>query len=104
MTLPRDKPVQARPDAIKPDLASDEGRAAYKAELQRIVFWPRTLGLSLIISAALLIVWNAKFAPVRDPSLTTTAYVILVVGWALLLVAILLRSRYHRRRLSSARP
>jgi hypothetical protein len=88
----------------KPDLATAEGRAAYKAELQRIIFWPRTIGLSLIISAALLIVWNVKLAPARDPSLMATAYVVLGLGWAFLLIAILMRSRYHRRRLSGARP
>ncbi len=104
MTLPLNKPDLAKPDFAKPDLASAEGRAAYRAELQRIIFWPRTIGLSLIVSAALLIVWVAKMAPTRDPRLMSIAYVVLGLGWALLLVAILLRSRYHRRRLSGARP
>ncbi len=78
----------------------DPDRAAQKAELNRIMFWPRTVGLAFVVAAAIALVWNAKIASAPDPSLTTASYVVLGFGWVLLLVAIFLRSRYHRRRLS----
>ena len=61
---------------MKPDLNTEEGRAAYRRELRRVA-WPiRWGGLGLIVLGALL-----------------------AVGWAMVLAAIFMRTQHHKRRL-----
>jgi hypothetical protein len=83
-----------------PDTGSAEGRKAYRAELNRVAFWPRMAGFGLIIGAALVLVWNVRFSGAPSNDLTLASYVAMGLGWALVLIAIVLRTRYHRRRLS----
>ncbi|MBS0296136.1 MAG: hypothetical protein JSR45_07475 [Proteobacteria bacterium] len=82
------------------DLSTPEGRAAYRAELRQVAFWPRMAGFGLIIGAALVLVWNLRFSGAPSSDLTVASYVAMGLGWALVLIAIVLRTRYHRRRLS----
>jgi hypothetical protein len=84
-----------------PDLSTDEGRAAYRMELRRVGFWPYSLGMGLIIAGALTLLWM-KFGSHAGPNprLWTAAMGVLSVGWVLFVVALLMRNRYHRRRLA----
>ncbi|MFA4894749.1 hypothetical protein [Brevundimonas sp.] len=89
----------------RPDLDTDEGRAAYRRELKR-VGWPLRLGgLVLIVAAAVLIVavrqgWIAD-AGITDAGIATNVgYGMLALGWALFLAATFVRTRYNRRRLA----
>lgn len=83
-----------------PDLNTDEGRAAYRAELKR-VGWPLRLGgLALIVVAALVIVAARQGWVPAYQAAVTAGYVLLGLGWALVLAAIFVRTRYNRRRLS----
>jgi hypothetical protein len=80
-----------------PDLSTDEGRAAYRLEMRKAGFWPRQIGYGLIIASVITLAWF-KFghAPV-NPQAWTAAMVVLGFGWVLLIVAILMRSRFRRR-------
>ncbi|HUH09604.1 hypothetical protein ACIQTU_07410 [Brevundimonas sp. NPDC090276] len=83
----------------RPNLDSDEGRAAYRAELRR-VGWPlRWGGLALILVAAgmVLAVKDGKWL---SEDLLIVAYGLLAAGWALVVTAIFMRTRHHKRRLA----
>lgn len=82
-----------------PDLSSDAGRAAYRAELRRVALWPRLAGLGVVAGAVLVTLWNISAGGPHNRALTTACWVALGLGWTLLIVAIFMRSRYHRRRL-----
>jgi hypothetical protein len=85
-----------------PDLATEEGRATYRAELKRVA-WPLRLGgLVLIVGAAALIL-AAREGWIGAFELATNAgYVMLGLGWALFIAAIFVRTRYHKRRMAEA--
>ncbi|HWE45395.1 MAG TPA: hypothetical protein VG407_05150 [Caulobacteraceae bacterium] len=80
-----------------PDLSTEEGRAAYKLEVRKAGFWPRQIGFGLVIAAVVALLWF-KFghAPV-NPRAWTAVMGVMCAGWMLLIVAILMRSRYRRR-------
>jgi hypothetical protein len=85
----------------RPDLATPEGRRAYTAELRGVARGWRYTGLGLVTLGAIGIVAVARTdarwgAGVLGPA-TIAA---LVVGWAIIIVAIVKRTRYHRRRMT----
>ena len=86
-------------DPAPPDFSTPEGVAAYRSELRKQGFWPRQIGYGLVIAAAITLVWMRWGHGPQNPHLWTAAMGVMVVGWVLLIVAILMRSRYHRRRL-----
>jgi hypothetical protein len=69
----------------RPDLSDDEAVARYRAELRVVGRNQRLAGFALVILGAVA-VWAAGYAA-------------LALGWALMLAAIFLRTRYHRRRM-----
>ena len=83
-----------------PDFSTPEGAAAYRAELRKAGFWPRQIGYGLVIAGALTLAWIRWGHGPHSQNLWTAAMGVMGVGWVLLIVAILMRSRYHRRRLS----
>jgi hypothetical protein len=86
--------------AAPPDLSTEEGRAAWRDELRRVAFWPRMAGIGLIFGSGGVILWNRFVAHAANSVLTNAAFVTLALGWALFLVAFVMRNRYQRRRLS----
>jgi hypothetical protein len=58
----------------RPDLNSDEAILAYRAEVRAVGRTPRFAGLACVVLGA--------------------------SGWALMLAAIFMRTRYHRRRMA----
>lgn len=83
----------------RPNLDSDEGRAAYRAELRR-VGWPlRWGGLALIVVAAGMVL-AVKDGNWLSEDLLIVAYGLLAAGWALVVTAIFMRTRHHKRRLA----
>ena len=72
--------------------------AAYRAELRTVGRTPRLAGFGLVLLGAIL-VWSASQAGDFGPTVQMAGYVALGGGWALMLAAIFLRTRYHRRRL-----
>lgn len=80
-----------------PDLSTEEGRAAYRAELRRVA-WPLRLGglLAIVLGA----VWLTLSDGALQGPVLVLAYGLLAVGWGLILTSILLRTRHHRRRMA----
>jgi len=84
----------------RPDLETEAGRAAYRAELKRVA-WPlRWGGLVMIVIAAGLVLFarQGRFGLTEDA--VVIAYGMLAAGWAMMMAAIFLRNRHHKRRLA----
>ena len=82
-----------------PDPQADAKVAAYRAELRTVGRMPRLVGFGLVLLGAIL-VWSAERAGGLGPTVQLAGYVALGGGWAMMLAAIFLRTRYHRRRLA----
>ncbi|HEX7781765.1 MAG TPA: hypothetical protein VF509_03060 [Sphingobium sp.] len=89
----------------RPDLTTKAGRKAYKHELRMVAVRPRRLGLLLLGAGMVLAVlplsgvhslfgFSPGFLAVAAAGLATP----------FLIAAVLLRGKYHRRRLSEERP
>ena len=83
-----------------PRFDTPEGRDAYRRELRTVARPWRYGGLALIILGAGLGGVH-RFTDIATPAWTTHAvFVLIVAGWALMMVAIFQRTLYHRRRLA----
>jgi hypothetical protein len=86
--------------APAPDISTPEGLAVYRAEFRKVAFWPRQVGLGLIIAGALGVCYVRWGGHGPNPNLYTASMVVLACGWLLMIAAFLMRSRYHRRRMN----
>lgn len=82
----------------RPDLSDDQAIARYRAELRAVGRNQRLTGFALVILGAVA-VWGATVAGPAGPTIQWLGYASLAAGWALMLAAIFLRTRYHRRRM-----
>ena len=82
----------------RPDLSDDARIAQYRAELRVVGRNQRLAGFALVILGAIA-VWGSGYAGGAGPAVQWAGYAALAVGWALMLAAIFLRTRYHRRRM-----
>ena len=83
----------------RPDLSDAEAVARYRAELRLVGRNQRLAGFALVILGAIA-VWAAPHDDVVGPAVQWAGYAALAGGWALMLAAIFLRTRYHRRRMA----
>lgn len=83
----------------RPDLSDDAKIARYRAELRTVGRNQRLAGFALVILGAIA-VWGASYAGGAGPMVQWIGYAGLAVGWALMLAAIFMRTRYHRRRMA----
>ena len=75
-----------------PDLADPAGRAAYRRELRGLVPWVRYGGMALALVGA--------GVAVIEPSWPgALALAIIALGFAMMVAAIAIRTRYHARRM-----
>ena len=81
------------------DPQADAQVAAYRAELRTVGRMPRLAGFGLVLLGAIL-VWSAGQAGDFGPTVQMAGYVALGGGWAMMLAAIFLRTRHHRRRMA----
>ena len=81
-----------------PDLSNDEAYSAYRTELRAVGRNQRLTGFALVILGAVA-VWGGTVAGPAGPAIQWLGYASLAFGWALMLAAIFLRTRYHRRRM-----
>ncbi|NJC42230.1 hypothetical protein GGQ87_002525 [Brevundimonas alba] len=81
-----------------PDVSEQEAVARYRAELRTVGRSQRLAGFVLVVLGAIA-VWTATYAGAAAPTVQWAGYAALAIGWALMLAAIFLRTRYHRRRL-----
>lgn len=82
-----------------PDLDTEEGRAAYRKELRGVARPLRAGGLALVVGAAVLILVVRQGNPAWSSWAFTASYVMLGLGWALVIAAIYMRTRHHKRRM-----
>ena len=81
-----------------PDLNTDEGRAAYRKELRGVGRPLRAGGLAMVVGAALLILISRQGTV--GPWAVNVSYFMLAAGWAMVIAAIWMRTRHHKRRLA----
>ena len=82
----------------RPDLNDDAKLAQYRAELRAVGRNQRLAGFALVILGAVA-VWATAYAGAAGPVIQWIGYAALALGWALMLAAIFLRTRYHRARM-----
>ena len=82
----------------RPDLSDAAKVAQYRAELKAVGRNQRLGGFGLVIFGAIA-VWAAASAGAAGPMVQWVGYAALALGWALMLAAIFLRTRYHRQRM-----
>lgn len=83
-----------------PDLSTEDGRAAYRAELRKVALPMRWTGLALIVLAAVFCVGASRgFLGLPEGSVVI-GYGMLAAGWALVIATVFLRTRHHRRRMA----
>lgn len=82
----------------RPDLSDDAAVARYRAELRVVGRNQRLAGFALVILGAIA-VWTAGYTGAAASAIQWAGYAALAFGWALMLAAIFLRTRYHRRRM-----
>ena len=82
----------------RPDLSDDAKVAQYRAELRAVGRNQRLAGFALVVGGAIA-VWAAGYAGAAGPMVQWGGYAALALGWALMLTAIFLRTRYHRQRM-----
>ena len=82
----------------KPDLSDDQAVARYRTELRAVGRRERLAGFVLVILGAIA-VWAAPQTGSAGPIVQWGGYASLAAGWVLMLAAIFLRTRYHRRRM-----
>lgn len=83
-----------------PDLSTDDGRAAYRKELRQVAMPIRWGGLALIVLGAVLALMARSNTLGLDNGILPVAYAALALGWGLVLAAIVIRTRHHKRRLA----
>ncbi|WP_396593421.1 hypothetical protein [Brevundimonas sp. R86498] len=83
-----------------PDLDTEEGRAAYRAELRKVALPLRWTGLGLIVAAALLVVAVSRDWAGVPEGAVVVGYGMLAAGWVLVIATVFLRTRHHRRRMA----
>lgn len=76
----------------------DEKIAAYRAEIRAVGRTQRLAGFGLVVLGAIL-VWAAVKAGGLAEIVQLAGYASLAAGWALMITAVFLRTRYHRRRM-----
>jgi len=80
------------------NLSDDEAVARYRAELRAVGRNQRLAGFALVVLGAVA-VWGGTVAGPAGPAIQYVGYGALAFGWALMLAAIFLRTRYHRQRM-----
>lgn len=83
------------------DASTEEKVAAYRAELRTVGRTQRLAGFGLVLLGAVL-VWAATRLGDLAGIVQMVGYGALAAGWALMLTAIFLRTRYHRRKMAEA--
>ena len=78
-----------------PNLNDAEERRVYRRELMGVARTPRRIGVALAVLGSALILVNAYWTPI--PNLVTLAAI--VAGFALMLMGIGMRTKYHKRRM-----
>jgi protein-S-isoprenylcysteine O-methyltransferase Ste14 len=82
----------------RPDLSTSEGLTAYRQELRGVAQPVRFTAFGLVLLGAAVVV-AAVWLELPDWAVNG-GYIALGVGWVLMVSAVFLRTRYHRRRMA----
>ena len=86
---------------MRPDLSDPKARAAYRRELRGIAVPWRAAGFLLVLGGTAGLIWYGRGAEgVFGNVESETSVAALAAGWALLIVAIVKRTRYHKARMA----
>ncbi len=83
-----------------PDLETEQGRVAYRAELRGVARPYRLGGFILILLGAGYVMGTRLGWFPADNTAVVIAYGAVAFGWALFIAATFLRTRHHKRRLA----
>lgn len=80
----------------RPDLSDPVSKRAYRAELRSVALGWRGTGLALVALAAAGLIWTLmQERPVLDDPIGLVSVVLLAIGWAVLGIAVTIRTRHH---------
>ncbi|HEX6740851.1 MAG TPA: hypothetical protein VF079_03530 [Sphingomicrobium sp.] len=85
-----------------PDLSNPEELRAYRRELMAYQRPARLIGLMIVIGGLAMAFWpriSGRWVMVGSISLQQIGWILILVGWVVLIAVIVSRSRYHRRRM-----
>ena len=86
-------------DLPPPDLSTREGQAAYRAEVFRVARPLRLIGLTFTIAGILMLFEAQGWHSVTERTFGLAGIVLIAIGWALLIVGIVKRMLYHKKRM-----
>ena len=89
--------------AKAPDLSNPAERRAYRRELRAYRRPTRLAGLAIVIAGLAMIFWpriSGRWVTVGSLPLEQVGWIVVLAGWVVLVTVIVLRTRYHRRRMS----
>lgn len=84
----------------RPDLETEDGRARYRRELRGVGRPIRLGGLALIVLGAVVVLGVAYGRLEAPQGVVMAGYGILAAGWVLVIAAVFMRTRHHRRRMA----
>jgi len=89
--------------AKAPDLSNPAERKAYRRELMAYLRSTRLAGLAIVIAGLVMVFWpriSGRWVMVGSVPLQELGWIVIVAGWVVLIAVIVMRTRYHRRRMS----
>ena len=89
---------QSPPEPPPPDLSTPEGQAAYRAELFKVARPLRLIGLTFTIVGILLLFQAQGWHSVTERTFGLAGMLMIAFGWSLMIVGIVKRMLYHRKR------
>lgn len=93
----------AEPEILSPppDIASAEGKAAYRRELLGVARGWRYAGLALVTVALGLFLYpqSSGRTMIAGVGAETLGWMVMLAGWAFMIMGIVQRTAYHRRRM-----
>jgi len=82
----------------RPDLSTSEGLTAYRAELRGVAQPMRLAAFALVLIGAAVVVAGVWM---DVPAWAINGgYIALGIGWIMMVAAVFMRTRYHRRRMA----
>lgn len=93
--------------SYRPDLDDPAQRQAYRRELVAFKRPLRWLGLSIVMVGMVFIAWPriaGWWVMVGPVPLQSLGWTMMAIGWLILLGYIVLRTRYHRKRMAEDKP
>ena len=87
------------PDLPPPDLSTHEGQVAYREELFRVARPLRLIGLTFTIVGILFLFEAQGWHSVAERTYGLAGIVLIAAGFSLMIVGIIKRSLYHRKKM-----